>query len=110
MSGAFLILVSPLMPIMNDEAVIIEVFAVLCAKCKRMEIVVHRAVDELPDIPVEIIRKTDVFELKERGVTANPALIIEGVIVAQGVVPSVEETKNLIIAAAAKKKLSRSGK
>lgn len=92
---------------MNEDVVVIEVFAVLCAKCKRMEIVVHRAVDELPDIPVEIIRRTDIFELKERGVTANPALIIEGVIVAQGVVPSVEDTKNLIIAAAAKKNLPR---
>lgn len=85
------------------EPVKVEVFAILCAKCKRMEMAVHTAVSELPDVPVEIERKTDVFELKERGVMTNPALIIDNELVAQGNVPSVEEIKEMIRSAHAKK-------
>ena len=84
---------------MNDGPVKIEVFAVLCAKCKRMELVVHAASEELPDIEVDIVKNQDLISLRERGVMANPALIIDGEIVAQGTVPSVEETKRLIIKA-----------
>ena len=86
------------------EPVKVEVFAILCAKCKRMEIAVHTAMDELPDVPVELERKTDVFELKQRGVMTNPALIIDGEIVAQGNVPSVEEIKEMIRTAQVRKK------
>jgi predicted thioredoxin/glutaredoxin len=58
--------------------------------------VVITAVAELPDIDVEVEKKQDLFELRERGVMGNPAVIIDGEIVSQGRVPSVEEIKALI--------------
>jgi predicted thioredoxin/glutaredoxin len=58
--------------------------------------VVITAVAELPDVDVEVEKKQDLFELRERGVMGNPAVIIDGEIVSQGRVPSLEEIKDLI--------------
>jgi small redox-active disulfide protein 2 len=82
----------------------VEVFAVSCAKCRRVEQVVITAVAELPDVDVDVEKKTELFELKERGVMANPAVIIDGEIVSQGRVPSLEEMKELINKADFKRK------
>ncbi len=82
----------------------VEVFAVSCAKCRRAEQVVITAVAELPDIDVEVEKKQDLFELRERGVMGNPAVIIDGEIVSQGRVPSLEEIKSLISKADLKRK------
>jgi small redox-active disulfide protein 2 len=82
----------------------VEVFAVSCAKCKRAEQVVITAVAELPDIDVEVEKKQDLFELRERGVMANPAVIIDGEIVSQGRIPSIVEIKELINKADLKRK------
>ncbi len=62
------------------------------------------AVAELPDIDVEVEKKQDLFELKERGVMANPAVIIDGEIVSQGRIPSIVEIKELINKADLKRK------
>lgn len=82
---------------MAEGPVKVEVFAILCSKCKLLESVVHAAVTELPEIEVDVIKSQDVISLRERGVMTNPALIIDGKIVAQGTVPSVEETKRFIL-------------
>lgn len=77
----------------------VEVFAILCAKCKRLESAVHAAVAELPDIEADIIKSQDLISLRERGVMANPALIIDDQIKSMGTVPSVDEIKGWIIEA-----------
>jgi small redox-active disulfide protein 2 len=73
----------------------IEVYALGCAKCKRMEMAVNTAVQELGlDIPVE--RLLDPVELQRRGAYSQPALFIDGKLVAAGVVPSVDDLKALL--------------
>jgi small redox-active disulfide protein 2 len=84
---------------MSESPIRIEVFAILCSKCKLMESVVHAAVEELPEVDCDIIKSQDLISLRERGVMANPALIIDDKIVAMGNVPSVEEIKKFILEA-----------
>jgi predicted DsbA family dithiol-disulfide isomerase len=81
---------------MNEGPIKVEVFAILCSKCKLMESVVHAAVAELPEIECDIIKSQDLISLRERGVMANPALIIDDKIVAMGNVPTIEQTKDFI--------------
>jgi hypothetical protein len=91
---------------MTKGPIRVEVFAILCSKCKLMESVVHAAVEELPEIECDIIKSQDLISLRERGVMANPALIIDDKIVAMGNVPTIEQTKAFILEAHA----ARAGK
>jgi small redox-active disulfide protein 2 len=73
----------------------IEVMVIGCAKCKRLERNVEQALKEL-QLDEEIIRITDIEEIKKRGVMRVPILYLDGELKAMGSVPSVDEIKAMI--------------
>jgi small redox-active disulfide protein 2 len=73
----------------------IEVLVIGCAKCKRLERNVEQALKEL-GLDNEIVRITDIEEMKKRGVMRVPVLFLDGVVVSVGSVPSVEELKAML--------------
>jgi len=74
---------------------LIEVMGSGCAKCKRLEQNVQRAVKEL-GLKATVKKVEDVSEMMERGVMMTPALYIEGEPMVTGRVPSVDEIKELL--------------
>ncbi|HEY3419852.1 MAG TPA: thioredoxin family protein [Methanomassiliicoccales archaeon] len=73
----------------------IEVFTSTCGKCKKLEQVVHEAVDEMK-IDAEIVKLQDGIQVRERGVTRVPALFVNGKLVLEGRVPLIRETMDII--------------
>ncbi len=73
----------------------IEVLVIGCAKCKRLERNVEVALQEL-DLDNEVIRITDIEEIKRRGIMRVPVLFINGEVKSTGGVPSVEEIKSML--------------
>ncbi len=73
----------------------IEVFTSTCGKCKKLEQVVHEAVDEMK-LDAEIVKLQDGIEVRERGVTRAPALFVNGRLVLEGRVPLIRETMDII--------------
>lgn len=68
----------------------IEVFGSGCAKCKRLEKNVNKAVSQV-GIEAEVVKVMDLQEIMERGVMMTPALFIDGKPKAIGRVPGVDE-------------------
>jgi small redox-active disulfide protein 2 len=73
----------------------IEVFAVGCAKCRLIEVATHAALEEL-GLSTEVDKLQDPSEAQRRGVMSQPALFINGKLIVQGRVPSVDELKEMI--------------
>jgi small redox-active disulfide protein 2 len=73
----------------------IEVYTSTCGSCKRLEQVVHEAVDEMK-IDAEIVKIQDGIAVRERGVTRPPAFFVNGKLILEGRVPLVKETIDLI--------------
>lgn len=73
----------------------IEVFGTGCAKCKRLFANAELAVKELK-IAAEVVKVEDLDAIVESGIMLTPALFIDGVVVAEGRVPDVNEIKSLL--------------
>jgi small redox-active disulfide protein 2 len=73
----------------------IEVYTSTCGSCKRLEQVVHEAVDEMK-LDAEIEKLQDGIEVRNRGVTAPPAFFVNGRLVLEGRVPLIHEVIDLI--------------
>jgi small redox-active disulfide protein 2 len=73
----------------------IEVLGTGCAKCKRLEENVRKALKEAK-IQAEVLKVEDLQEIIDRGIMLTPALIIDGDAKAVGRIPSVEEIKKMI--------------
>ena len=73
----------------------IEVLGPGCAKCRRLEKNVEKAVKEM-DNQVEVVKVTDIQEIMNRGVMMTPALFIDGEAKAVGRVPNVNEIKRML--------------
>jgi small redox-active disulfide protein 2 len=73
----------------------IEVLGTGCAKCSRMYANVQEAVKDL-GAGVEVVKVEDINIIADRGVMLTPALIIDGVIRAEGRIPCVDEIKEMI--------------
>ena len=73
----------------------IEVLGTGCMKCKRLEMNVRKAVEEL-GIKTEIKKIEDIGKIMEYGIMMTPGLIINGETKAVGRVPSIEEIKELL--------------
>ncbi len=73
----------------------IEVYTSTCGTCKRLEQVVHEAVDEMK-IDADIVKLQDGIEIRERGVTQVPAFFVNGKLVLEGRVPLIKEAMDLI--------------
>jgi len=71
------------------------VFAIGCAKCRLLEVATHAALEEL-GLNVEVDKLQDTGEAQRRGVMSQPALFINGRLMVQGRVPSIDEIKEMI--------------
>ncbi|NHJ00741.1 MAG: thioredoxin family protein [Candidatus Heimdallarchaeota archaeon] len=63
---------------------VLEVFGPGCAKCKALKKSTEEAVEILGWHDVKILYNTDMAEVIQRGITATPALAIDGKIVLSG--------------------------
>ncbi len=73
----------------------IEVLGTGCPKCESTEQSVRKAVAEL-GVQAEIVKVTDINAIIERGVMWTPALVIDGKLVLQGKIPTVDQVKALV--------------
>jgi len=73
----------------------IEVLGPGCPRCANTEVNVKKALLEL-NKTAEVVKVTDINAMIEKGVIQTPALIIDGKIVMQGKIPSVEQIKQFI--------------
>lgn len=80
----------------------IELFSTDCVKCRRLEFNLQQALGE-SGVEGEVVKVKDIDEMQRRGIRSIPALAIDGVVKFVGVVPRVEELRELIIESARKK-------
>ena len=73
----------------------IEVLGTGCPKCAATEQHVKKALVEL-NREAEVVKVTDIGAIIERGVISTPALVIDGKVVMQGKLLTVEQIKALI--------------
>lgn len=66
---------------------VIEVLGPGCANCQRLEANAREAV-AMAGIEAEVRHVTDYREIAARGVMSTPGLVIDGVVVSKGRVPS----------------------
>jgi len=73
----------------------IEVLGTGCPKCETTEQTVRKAVAEL-GVQADIVKVTDINSIIERGVMWTPALVIDGKVVLQGKIPTLDQVKALV--------------
>ena len=73
----------------------IKVLGTGCAKCKSLEKVTRKAVDEL-NIDATVTKVEDIQKIMEYAVMRTPALVIDEKVVLSGQLPKVAEIKELI--------------
>ena len=73
----------------------IEVLGPGCPKCHNTEANVKKALSEL-NKEAEVVTITDISIMIDKGIMQTPGLIINGNIVMQGKIPTVEQIKQLI--------------
>lgn len=81
---------------------LVEVFGPGCARCKQTAAIMELALDQLgrkPGAEALVQKIEDVRVGAMRGVMATPAVAIDGRLVSQGKVPTVDEAKGWIQAA-----------
>jgi len=73
----------------------IKVLGTGCAKCKSLEKVTRKAVDEL-NLDATVTKVEDIQRIMEYSVMRTPALVIDEKVVLSGQLPKVAELKELI--------------
>ena len=73
----------------------IKVLGTGCAKCKSLEKVTRKAVDEL-NLDATVTKIEDIQKIMEYAVMRTPALVIDEKVVLSGQLPKVAELKELI--------------
>jgi len=73
----------------------IKVLGTGCAKCKSLEKVTRKAVDEL-NLDATVTKVEDIQKIMEYAVMRTPALVIDEKVVLSGQLPKVTELKELI--------------
>ncbi|MEE4275191.1 MAG: thioredoxin family protein [Thermoleophilia bacterium] len=77
----------------------IEVLGAGCARCERVAANAREAVRDLAIDDIEVVEVHDLNEITKYGLTATPALAIDGTIVVAGRVPEKAELVSLITSA-----------
>jgi len=73
----------------------IKILGTGCPKCKTTTAIVQEVVSE-NNIDAEIIKVEDIMEIMEYNVMSTPAVVVDGVIVVKGRVPSKTELIELL--------------
>ena len=73
----------------------IEILGTGCPKCKKLAERAEHAAQEL-GIAYELKKVTDINEITAYGVMVTPALAVDGVVKIAGIVPALEEIKNIL--------------
>jgi small redox-active disulfide protein 2 len=73
----------------------IKVLGTGCAKCKSLEKVTRKAVEEL-NLDATVTKVEDIQKIMEYAVMRTPALVIDEKVVLSGQLPKVAELKELI--------------
>jgi len=73
----------------------IEVLGTGCPKCQSTGQNVRKALAEL-DMEAEVAEVTGIDDILARGVMFTPALVIDGKVVLQGKIPTVDQIKQLV--------------
>ena len=73
----------------------IEVLGTGCPKCQSTEQQVRKALAEL-EVQAEVVKVTEIDDILARGVMFTPALVIDGKVVLQGKIPTVDQIKQLV--------------
>ena len=73
----------------------IEVLGTGCPKCQSTEQNVRKALEDL-GVQAEVVKVTEVDDMIARGVMWTPALVIDGKVVLQGKIPTVDQIKLLV--------------
>jgi small redox-active disulfide protein 2 len=76
----------------------IEVLGPGCPKCHDTFERIRHLLEELK-LEAELVKITDVFEIIDKGISVTPALIVDGEVKFQGRVPSLKQTRNLLLEA-----------
>ncbi len=73
----------------------ITVYGPGCAKCKQTEELIRRVVTEM-DVPVEVVKVSDIKVMVTAGIMSTPAVAVDGVMKVSGRVPKADEVKQWI--------------
>lgn len=73
----------------------IKVLGTGCAKCKSLEKITRKAVDEL-GLDAKVTKVEDIQKIMEYAVMRTPALVIDEKVVLSGQLPKIPELKELI--------------
>jgi small redox-active disulfide protein 2 len=73
----------------------IEVLGPGCPKCDNTYDKIKQLLNDLK-MEAELVKITDVFQIIDRGVNLTPALIINGKVVLEGRVPTVEQIRQIL--------------
>jgi small redox-active disulfide protein 2 len=73
----------------------VKVLGTGCARCKSLEKVTTKAVEEL-NIDATVEKVEDIQKIMEYAVMRTPALVINGKVVLSGQVPKIAELKELL--------------
>lgn len=73
----------------------IKVLGTGCARCKSLEMVTRKAVEEM-NLEARVIKVEDIQKILDYGVMRTPALVIDEQIVLSGQVPKINELIALI--------------
>lgn len=77
----------------------IEVLGMGCAKCKKLEQMVHDALKEL-NIEAEVVKVSDLGKISSHGILMTPGLVINGKVYSSGKIPEMAKLKGWIKAEA----------
>jgi small redox-active disulfide protein 2 len=80
---------------------IIKILGSGCANCQKLETLAHQAVDEL-GLDAQIVHVTDFADIMAFGIMTTPGLVVDDQVKMAGRVPSYEDVKKIIGAAAAR--------
>jgi small redox-active disulfide protein 2 len=73
----------------------VQIFGPGCMNCKTLEQRARRAAEEL-GVAADFEKVTDLMQIAEAGILRTPGLAIDGELVSQGRVNSVEEIKTML--------------
>jgi small redox-active disulfide protein 2 len=73
----------------------IKILGTGCSKCKTLEKMTREVVEQT-GVTAKIEKVEDIMEIMRYGVMATPALVVDGVVMVKGRIPSTDEIKKII--------------